>query len=369
MAREIELKLSLDPQHAEALMRLPMLATEAGLCGRTPLHNQYFDTPDRLLAAHRVALRIREQDGRFIQTLKTRGSSQGGLHQRNEWEWDLQSATLDYTLLAEAEWPRVLDTAVVQHRIRPAFRTDFDRTTWMLRRRSPAGEPILIELALDHGQVTAVPAHGEARHTALSEVELELKLGTAQDLYDAALELAAAVPLMVSDVSKAERGYRLMSEVAPDVQPAVLPEVPSGHSSNVKMLQSEVVAPAAFVALAEAVLTDASRGLDSWRSDANWHAAETAGRAFADLKALLQCFSQTLPVPEQARLNALLETLCRRLDAVLGWRRLNRYLDPAGQDAWARHQAPPAGRRLDALMQNPLPGVILLEYGRLLQTL
>ena len=75
MAREVELKLCLAQDQVEVLQRLPLLADEAENRGRRALHNQYFDTPDRALAAQRVALRIRDQDGRHIQTLKTRGAA------------------------------------------------------------------------------------------------------------------------------------------------------------------------------------------------------------------------------------------------------------------------------------------------------
>jgi triphosphatase len=354
MAREIELKLNIDPQQAPDLLRLPLLAETCEQGGRTPLHNQYFDTPDRLLAAHRVALRIREQGGRYIQTLKTRGSSQGGLHQRNEWEWDLKSAALDYSLLAQAQWPAALATPQVQRRIVPAFRTDFDRTTWTLRSEGSDG-PVAIELALDHGQVTVRGPDGAVLSTPLSELELELKQGSAQDLYRVALELAASVALLPSDLSKAERGYRLLG--APAERPAaVLSAIDLGTT-------------AAFIALAQGALSRTSRGLAAWQSNRDWQAVEVAGLAVRELQALLHCFGGLLKVSTDSALEQTLLKLCLGLERVLGWRRLQPYLDGGLNDAWAQQQAQPAARQLDALLRDGLPGRVLLQYGLLLQCL
>ncbi|WP_020679344.1 inorganic triphosphatase [Marinobacterium rhizophilum] len=363
MAREIELKLSIEPQQAVVLLALPLLAEpESGGC--RPLHNQYFDTPDRLLAQHQVALRIREQGGRYIQTLKTRGSSQGGLHQRNEWEWDLVTPALDYALLATADWPQALQAPEVQQRIVPAFRTDFERTTWLLRPPSISGKPVLIELVLDQGEVTATPAGGTRLSTALCELELELKQGSAADLYRVALELATAVPVLLSDISKAERGYRLLGAVEPLPESAPSPDSLTGRD--------------AFLCLAQGALTRASRGLDAWRSSGDciadrqgrdWQAAEMAALACRELQALLQCFAALLPETVGVELGAPLFELSQGLERALGWRRLQRRLAVASQRDWETQQAPGAAMNLDALLRDPAPGRVLLAYGALLHSM
>jgi triphosphatase len=368
MAREIELKLSIDPQQAAAFMALPLLAeSDSGACQR--LNNQYFDTPDRLLAQHRVALRIREQGGRYIQTLKTQGSSQGGLHQRNEWEWDLPTPELDYSLLATADWPEALQGSEVQRCIVPAFSTDFERTSWMLRPQSAGGEQAVIELVLDRGRVSATPAGAAAVTTALCELELELKQGSAADLYSVAMILAEAVPVLLSDISKAERGYRLLG--AMDERP----EAP--------LHPAELNSEDTFTALAQRALTRASRGLDGWRGSLcldpgkaqspeqcmarDWSGAESAAAACLELQTLLHCFSALLPLT--AELQAPLVQLCQALERALGWRRLQRRFDKAAGEVWARAQAPVAASQLDALLKDPATGRVLLGFGALLQRL
>nr|WP_067286520.1 CYTH domain-containing protein [Marinobacterium profundum] len=360
MAREIELKLSIDPQQAAAFKALPLLAESgAAVCQR--LNNQYFDTPDRLLAQHRVGLRIREQGERYIQTLKTRGSSHGGLHQRNEWEWDLEAPELDYDLLATADWPQALQESEAQRRIVPAFSTDFERSTWMLRPVSTSGEQALIELVLDRGQVSATPVGGAVVTTALCELELELKQGSAADLYQVAMSLAESVPVLLSDISKAERGYRLLGAMDERPEAPLAPAEPNSVES--------------FAALAQGALTRASRGLDGWRGSQglgqeegrDWPGAETAAAACLELQALLQCFEELLPLA--AELQAPLAQLCQGLERALGWRRLQSRLADTAAQAWAAAQAPIAARGLDALLSDPATGRALLGYGALLQRL
>ncbi|MEH6469980.1 MAG: CYTH domain-containing protein [Halopseudomonas sp.] len=200
MAQEIELKLSLPQALHQRFANMPLLqrytTVEAQIL---PLQNCYFDTPEQLLNRHAVALRVRRSGDQYIQTLKTRGSSLGGLHQRQEWEWLVADDQLDLSLLPQQALPETvsLDSLAV------AFNTDFQRSCWMLD--YPYQDQLAsIELVLDSGWVTV----GQQRD-AISEVELELKAGPAEALFALALELAAEMPLRISRISKAERGYRL----------------------------------------------------------------------------------------------------------------------------------------------------------------
>ena len=87
MSQETELKLHIPPSQIPALSRILTTAMppEVGAIepgGTTQLKNTYFDTPDQRLNQARVALRIRERNGQFIQTLKTQGESVNGLTRR-----------------------------------------------------------------------------------------------------------------------------------------------------------------------------------------------------------------------------------------------------------------------------------------------
>ncbi len=202
MAQEIELKLSLPQQQQRRFAALELLQKYASAAGQQQtLQNGYFDTPEQQLSQHGVALRVRRQGEQYIQTLKTRGSTLGGLHQRQEWEWPVPSMALDLTLLP----PQALPDGVRPEALDVVFHTDFQRTCWLLRYPF-AGQLARIELVLDHGWVST-----DQQRDPISEIELELKSGPTAALFGLALELAAELPLRISRISKAQKGYRLLS--------------------------------------------------------------------------------------------------------------------------------------------------------------
>ncbi len=204
MPQEIELKLSLPESCQQPFSELPLLqhylSAEPKLQPQVmQLQNRYFDTADQQLHQHRIALRIRRNDEQFIQTLKTGGSSRGGLHQRSEWEWPVDSGQLELGLLPVD----VLPQGVLLEQLEVAFNTDFQRCCWLLD--YPLDDQwARIELVLDSGWVS-----NREQRDPISEIELELKSGPVEALFSLAQELAAVLPLRISRISKAEKGYRL----------------------------------------------------------------------------------------------------------------------------------------------------------------
>lgn len=204
MQQEIELKLSLPEAHRSDFSALALLKHYVSAEPRvqpqiTELKNCYFDTPDQLLHQHAIALRIRRSNDAYIQTLKTRGTSIGGLHQRHEWEWPVPSEQLQLALLPDDVFPESLEPESFE----VAFNTDFQRSCWLLD--YPLGDQwASIELVLDSGWVSV----GQQRDR-ICEIELELKDGPVEALFALAAELAAEQPLLISRISKAEKGYRL----------------------------------------------------------------------------------------------------------------------------------------------------------------
>ncbi|MBB3141131.1 CYTH domain-containing protein [Halomonas organivorans] len=198
MANEIELKLALGPTGAEALRHHPRLA---GLTPRTTrLGNTYFDTPDGRLEAARMALRLRHDDTRLVQTLKTSGQGGGGLSSRGEWEWEVMGPGLDLGRLIDLPPIAALGEGVLG-RLTPRFATDFAREIWWLE-----DDVATIEVALDLGEIRA-----DAQDAPIRELELELKAGAPDALLDLAESLAERVPLRPSDTSKAARGAALLA--------------------------------------------------------------------------------------------------------------------------------------------------------------
>ncbi|OQX35813.1 MAG: hypothetical protein B0D91_10120 [Oceanospirillales bacterium LUC14_002_19_P2] len=206
MSKETELKLLIAPEaHSQLLSDSLLNGTPCADQRTFQLQNTYFDTSDQRLHQARVALRIREKQGRFIQTLKTRGQSRNGLSQRGEWEWPLETGQLD-TAVLNGVWPDSLSD-VDQSALKPVFTTDFQRTAFTL---NWAGEHrACVELALDLGEIRA----GRQREV-ISEVEIELISGAKDALHEIAEQLRLSVSLTPCDVSKAERGYKLLNHQA-----------------------------------------------------------------------------------------------------------------------------------------------------------
>ena len=85
MAIEKEIKLALPAGQADAARQF--FATLTGEPGREiALANVYYDTPDLTLARSKSAVRVRHAPQGWMQTFKTVGTAEGGLHRRHEWE-------------------------------------------------------------------------------------------------------------------------------------------------------------------------------------------------------------------------------------------------------------------------------------------
>lgn len=195
--KETELKLRCAAQSLPVLAQL--LDSIAKPQGARQLNNTYFDTPDIALAQAKAALRVREKNGQYEQTLKTRGTSVAGLQQRGEWNWPISSAELDTRLLQPPAIKQQLPEHLELTKLCSIFSTNFQRQTWWYQQGSTQ-----VEIAIDHGTVEV----GQLSQS-LCECELELVQGDERLLWQLAQTLGAQAPLWISDISKAERGYRL----------------------------------------------------------------------------------------------------------------------------------------------------------------
>jgi triphosphatase len=201
---EIELKLAVDRSDITLLRSHPLLrqkAIEGPL--RRKVFSLYFDTPGLTLRQRRMALRMRKTGGKWLQTLKTAGSSTGGLHQRGEWEFALRAPVLDLSLFGETPLVGVPNSKNLHQTLKPVFNTDFYRTAWIVE-LAPGQR---VEVALDQGVIRS-----DAREAPICEVEIELLEGSATAVFDVALALCENIPLRPDILSKAERGYRLFKQ-------------------------------------------------------------------------------------------------------------------------------------------------------------
>jgi len=193
---EIELKLALPPHQVEAFLK--RMARRRSLPVKQALRTVYFDTPDFSLSAQGVAIRLRQVGRRWLQTLKTEGERQGGLSRRAEYEVPVARRALDWSRFPADALAHVPDA--LRAELLPVFETRFSRTAWLLKGHGGAQ----IEVALDLGEVRA-----GKRSQPICEIELELKAGQPDALFDLALEWTGQFDCLPFDISKAERGVRL----------------------------------------------------------------------------------------------------------------------------------------------------------------
>lgn len=200
MAIETELKLRISPEHLIKLRRHRLIKShQIERPSSCRLHNIYYDTPTLQLHARKMALRIRRSRGLWLQTLKGGGSLKAGLHQRHEWEIPVPTAALDFSRVDAAIWDEQLPPDI-RGTLAPVFVTDFYRSS---RELDWCGA--IIELCIDRGEVRTTQ-----HRTPICELELELKSGKPQQLFELAMEILKIVPFELELVNKAERGFHLL---------------------------------------------------------------------------------------------------------------------------------------------------------------
>ena len=291
MQKETEIKLRVSRETLTALRDHPLLKKRnKGGWEQRELLNQYFDTPERDLAKARIALRIRRDGDQFIQTLKTRGQSVAGLSERNEYDWYLTKAKLDVKKLDDSCWPASL-AELDKKTLQVIFTTDFVREraeiAW-----GRGKSKVVVEAALDFGTVVAGKQKEE-----ICELELELRQGEPQALLELAAELAADLPLMPCDISKAERGYRLFDANSYSLSlphPDLTPELPLDQ---------------AFTAVAWHLLGSSQRLAEQYRFNGHWRLLVDWLEQLVDLRALLSSLGQAAPRASSHDLRVRLDEL------------------------------------------------------------
>jgi inorganic triphosphatase YgiF len=203
---ETELKLRTTPEAAATLARHPALKPlKRGPSRKARLLSTYYDTDDSILAAAGIALRVRRDGRRWIQTIKgpPDASRAGGMTARAEFEWPVTGAAPDPLRFAMTPFRRTLGKAE-KRGIRPRFTTDITRTTIPLT----FPDSTMALLCIDVGEVRTEDGPPILREP-IHEIEIELEAGNVARLFELAHMLAAYVPLAFEPASKAERGYAL----------------------------------------------------------------------------------------------------------------------------------------------------------------
>ncbi|HSI38345.1 MAG TPA: CHAD domain-containing protein [Methylotenera sp.] len=226
MGTEVELKLNIDRKDVARLRSHPaIVAASIGKPTKHELISIYYDTPELKSLDAGISLRVRHISGHWLQTLKAAGRSVAGLHQRIEWEDVIAIDRPDFTKILDSDLIKLFADKKLREALIPIFRTEVRRQVWQLAFDN--GDKI--ELALDLGQLVT-----GKNHEPISELELELKAGSAGRLFDLALEVQKVVPVKLENISKGQRGYAYYRAQPPSVfkaRPIKLARKANAHSA------------------------------------------------------------------------------------------------------------------------------------------
>lgn len=287
--QEIELKFELEPDALERLQeRLTVRAGAAKPPAAKILVSTYYDTAKFALLKAGLTLRVRADGKRRIQTVKTEGD---GLFTRGEWEWDVKGDGLDLEVLRTTPFAELLHQAGPD--LKPIFATRMKRTKRLIR--EPAGQ---VEAALDRGEIEA-----DGRIQPLCELELELKGGSPEALFGLARRLAETEPLRLSFQSKAERGFRLLRDAAPE---AAVGEPPG--------LRREMTVAQALTAIGGQGLRQLTANAEALRALGRPEALHQTRVAIRRLRTGFQLFEPAARDKDYERIGAELKWLAGELD-------------------------------------------------------
>ncbi|GLS29264.1 Inorganic triphosphatase YgiF, contains CYTH and CHAD domains [Mesorhizobium albiziae] len=201
---EIELKFILDePTSSEFWARVKASKLANGRPRTKTLRSIYLDTPEHALKKAGIALRLRRDGRRWIQTVKTGAELHGGLSQVGEVENFAPGGRLCLEAIPDASVRDEVLQCVNGAPLQPVCETMIKRSTTELALE----DGTRAELAADVGEVRAGKRSAELR-----EVEIELIEGNPGGLFDIAHVLFPDGGLRFSRLSKAARGYLLADE-------------------------------------------------------------------------------------------------------------------------------------------------------------
>ena len=189
MGREFELKYRATPEQQQAIQK-----ELGGVFSAIAMETTYFDTPDRRLAAQKVTLRCRLENGTAVCTVKTPGDTRG----RGEWETPCCDIMDAIPMLCKLGCPAWLEEAT-KAGVEPVCGARFTRQAAQI-----VLPDVTAELALDRGILM-----GGGREEDLCEVEVELKSGSEETLEKWAGEFAARFGLVPERKSKFRRALAL----------------------------------------------------------------------------------------------------------------------------------------------------------------
>lgn len=234
---EIEIKLLLTEEVARGLWpRARKARIASGRQTTRTLRSMYWDTAGHALRDAGIALRLRRDGRRWVQTVKCGRSLQGGLSVAEEIEIPAPGGRLNLSAIPdEAVRDRILEL-VEGAPLQPVCQTTVRRTAGLVA----MADGTRAELAVDACSIDAA-----GRTASFIEAEIELIDGSPGRLFDVAELLLPPGSLRFSRLAKSARGYLLAEKGV--VEPPVLPR----NAEAVPLEPSQTVEQAGCAVLRE----------------------------------------------------------------------------------------------------------------------
>ena len=301
--REVELKLRIPPDSLPRLMRHRLLrgTPDKGALNRR-LVSTYFDTPDFQLMRARVALRVRKDGSRRIQTVKCAPTAEDGARSRREWEREVGTDRPMLKGVGNKPLRKLLNGGKVEGRLAPQFVTDFRRSTYPIKLRDST-----VELAVDVGQITSANG-GSKGKVSICEAELELKSGNIAGMYALAQELHKSLGCTIEPLSKAERGFALVAQMPPKPQ----------RAQSLKLAKHGTLAEA-FVLIGRNGFVHLRSNEGAVRSHATVEGLHQFRVALRRLRSALTAFRDVLPAAERRRFGRDMRWIAQRFGHAREW--------------------------------------------------
>ena len=185
---------------------------------------------------------------------------------------------------------------------------------------------------------------------------LELMDGNPARLFEVALELGKQIPLLSSDISKAQRGYRLCNPEGYQVRE---PEI---------SFMDEATMELAFCQMLQRELMLWPQYLEAWQFTRDWKYVTAALESLRNIGGLYESFSDIIPADPEGDLDQLLTKLIRQLRDVDAWHRTASLMDGNGK-AWQAEAQKRAEDRMLVLLQTVGLGQIALKIAHQLVSL
>tara|TARA_R110000787_G_scaffold267457_1_gene373804 strand:- start:127 stop:1683 length:1557 start_codon:yes stop_codon:yes gene_type:complete len=297
--REIELKGTIRFEHLDRVKNLPAIKKRTvGRAKSKKLVTVYFDTPDHALRRLGLSLRVRKVGRAYVQCVKQAHKKLGGILVRTEWEGPVPSQDPAISVIEDKALRRQIRRVGVEH-LQPVFRTDVQRSSRTLK----FDDGSTASIDIDVGDILA----GDVSEP-IGEFELELETGAPERIFELASEIGKTVPFRLATLSKASRGYALLTGDGP--QPQKYVKVKLAKDATVEQVLTELVQHCLDHLQANeavALKTDDTEGVHQMRV------------ALRRLRAALRLFKSVLPEDQYGRAVAEAKWLTGELSAARAW--------------------------------------------------